>query len=307
MGHTTTTRTVAIRLLLPISLVAVSFIGGAALQKSYGLGNLIKLLNPRHGTPPSCAVPDTYKGKLDIFILAGQSNMEGGGLPKEYVPLDTKNRVFVFPKKEYIWAVAREPLDGNMVGPGLAFAAELVQGNSTCAVGLVPCAAGGTNISKWQRNLAESSLYGRCLMKSKGASAMGNLAGILFLQGENDAEGKPDDHPHDWARMFERFATDIRQDLREPNLPIILAQIGQGNSPAWRSVQEQQASVKLDHYGFITTADLPYNPGNIHFTTASQMIIGKRFAEAYLKIAVPKTPPTSQPVPAPTQEDQSAN
>jgi len=271
-----------------ISCLILGFVTGVVAQRYYGMGNIVKIFYPEHKVP-KMLVPQEFHGKLTLFILAGQSNMKGEGKVVEYIPLDTKGRVFVF-TRDYKWTEAKEPLSGNGIGPGLAFAHHLLALEPNLVIGLIPCAVGGTNIGQWQRNLSENSLYGRCMMRAKAASIMGYFGGILFLQGENDTEGKPEDHPNDWAVFFEKFVGDLRSDLGYPNLPVIYGQIGPNtkNSPIWADVQKQQEAVKLTNCNMIKTSDLQVYPGEGHFTTASQMYLGRRFADAYWELVKDK-------------------
>ena len=55
------------------------------------------------------------------------------------------------------------------------------------AIGLIPCAKGGSLIHDWRRNLDDNTLYGSCLKRARAASLMGNVAGLLYFQGEIDA------------------------------------------------------------------------------------------------------------------------
>jgi Carbohydrate esterase, sialic acid-specific acetylesterase len=96
--------------------------------------------------------------RLDLFLLMGQSNMQGTGkLPAE----QTLNpRIVMMHIKNNRWYVARHPLhfDGDPitmqdgqergVGPGLAFA-EAVVGREPDVVGLIPCAREGSPIAMW--------------------------------------------------------------------------------------------------------------------------------------------------------------
>jgi hypothetical protein len=118
---------------------------------------------------------------------------------------------------------------------------------------------------------------------------MGQISGILFFQGETDAQDPaldldPAPQPFEWELFFRTFITDFRNDLHEPTLPVIFAQLGADASstdfPYWKSVQEQQASVDLAMTTMVTTDDLPLMDG-LHFTADSYETIGRRFAEAY--------------------------
>lgn len=121
---------------------------------------------------------------------------------------------------------------------------------------------------------------------------MGEISGLLFFQGEQDAVDpiqypQPEPHPDEWAQLFSAFITNFREDLDQPNLPVIYAQLGSDAAtagfPHWEVVKEQQASITLPMTTMITTDDLPLMDG-LHFTTESYRIIGKRFAEAFWEL-----------------------
>jgi hypothetical protein len=116
------------------------------------------------------------------------------------------------------------------------------------------------------------------------------VAGLLFFQGETDAVDPDLDlvrgttlHPQDWDQWFSRMVAAFREDLADPDLPVVFAQIGEPWSresfPNWEAVRNAQQSVKLAETSMILTADLPLQDG-IHFTTESYRKIGERFAEA---------------------------
>jgi hypothetical protein len=178
----------------------------------------------------------------------------------------------------------------------MAFALSSLEHNSQFAIGLIPCAKNSSSIGQWQRDLSDQTLYGSCLKRARAASPMGKIAGILFFQGETDAldplqypEFKP--NAADWAKLFTRFVADFRQDLADPELPVVFAQLGSNTGPEaftnWEVVKEQQKSIQLPMTAMITTDDLLLLDG-LHFTAESYQIIGSRFAEAYWDLREPK-------------------
>ncbi len=236
--------------------------------------------------PPKRAfvIPPQYRGKLAIFILAGQSNMEGDGPLEEYQPENTQGRVFVF-DKNYRWEIGKEPVRNNRVGPSIAFAKALIDADTSLAVGIINCARGGTNIGQWQRHFEDDSLYATMMKLAKAASFQGEICGVLFFQGENDTEGDAYDHPADWANYFQTFVADVRRDLDKPDLPVVYAQLGfVKNHSLWDVVKQQQSSVSVPNVGMIKTDDLPYQKGQIHYTTSAYIEIGRRFAKKYTEI-----------------------
>jgi len=290
----------------------VGVLAGSLIQKTIGVGNVLRAVGIPYPTsvPPgdpyalsTIEIPQAYRGQLSLFILVGQSNMVGWApIPR---PEKTDPRIYVF-GNDYHWRIASEPVDHafNQVdkvsedhfaayGPALAFAFASLDRHPQDVIGLIPCAKNSSAIVQWQRNLSDQSLYGSCLKRAQAASPMGRIAGILFLQGETDAQDpvlypEPEPQPFDWGPLFTAFITDLRNDLDEPELPVIFAQLGPDplskGFPNWKIVQEQQESINLPMTAMITTDDLPVLDG-VHFTAESYRTIGRRFAEAYWGLA----------------------
>jgi hypothetical protein len=170
----------------------------------------------------------------------------------------------------------------------VAFAEALQTRRPGLVVGLIPCAKGASSITEWQRNLSDNSLYGSCLKRARAASTLGRVAGVLFFQGE--AEGLPthEDAARTWAAKFGAFVKDLRNDLGQPETPVVFAQISANEPqlPYWEVVQSQQASVTLPACKMITTKDLPLEDG-LHFTPDSYRVIGQRFAAAWWELSQP--------------------
>jgi sialate O-acetylesterase len=140
----------------------------------------------------------------DVWLLGGQSNMQGCGLQKSRLPGKPMVRAF-YMTDEWDTAVdpihnlweAIDPVHGGSptnppnkttgVGPGVAFGQELYKWTGV-PQGLIACAHGGTSMSQWdpaKKSLGGGSLYGasiRRLIKNGG-----RVAGIAWYQGESDA------------------------------------------------------------------------------------------------------------------------
>lgn len=285
---------------------------GTFVQRAVGLGNLLRAAGvayptrtsaPAPAAPPTPTplpvIPTAYRGDLALFILAGQSNMSG----RAPVPPgeEVEPRAFMF-GNDYRWDQATEPLDRAIgqvdpvardgdagFGPSVAFARASLAYRPQTAIGLIPCARGASSISEWQRDLSDQTLYGACLKRARAASPLGQLAGVLFFQGEQDAVDAtryPKYHPlpGQWSQLFAAFVHDFRADLGAPDLPVVFAQLGptpQGDDfPNWELVKQQQRSTQFPYSAMIVTDDLQYFDG-LHFTVDSYRIIGSRFAQAY--------------------------
>jgi len=245
-------------------------------------------------------IQEQHIGRLSLFILAGQSNMVGFGAMPETVSTD--ERVYVF-GNDYQWQLAKEPvddptdqvdavsLDGDAgFGPATSFAFRMLEKDPDLVIGLIPCAKGSSSIVEWQQDDSADTLYGSCLKRIRTAAEVGDVAGLLFFQGETEAvdpslrmASGQTLHPEDWDLWFAQMVTAFRQDLANPDLPVVFAQIGQHQAPDmlpnWEQVKDVQRSVSLPETSMIVTEDLPLGDP-VHFSTEGYRAIGERFAEA---------------------------
>lgn len=243
----------------------------------------------------------------DIWLLAGQSNMQG------YGDLATAPRCApdVFARSMAgVWGPAEEPLHvleespdpvhtaaplppariaalrrAAVVGagPALAFAAELARRTSV-PQGLIPCAHGGTSLAQWNPALKKQggrSLYGS--LHRAWLTTSQPVAGLLWYQGESDAD--PENREH-YTDRFTRLVRDLRRDLCQPRLPVLTVQlarvVGDGAPEkirSWNRVQEQQRRLPalLPAVGVVAAVDLPL-VDNIHLSGAAQQRLGVRLA-----------------------------
>ena len=295
-------------LILHILFMLMGILAGIIMQRYVGLGNILRSAGVSYPTrtpfaspsvTPVFEIPKAYQGQMQLFILVGQSNMVGWAPIPEGEPTDA--RIYVF-GKDYRWKIAAHPIEDatNQVdiasdngiagfGPAMDFAFASLERHPNVMIGLIPCAKNSSGIIQWQRNLSDQSLYGSCLKRVRAASPMGHIAGILFFQGETDAQDpilypQPEPQALNWASMFTTFVTDFRNDAHEQNLPVVFAQLGANplsqDFVNWKIIQEQQSSIDLSMTAMITTTDLPLMDG-LHFTTDSYRLIGRRFADAY--------------------------
>jgi Carbohydrate esterase, sialic acid-specific acetylesterase len=213
-----------------------------------------------------------------VFVLAGQSNM--GGYGKASKGSKSDKRLLVWTGKK--WKKAKDPLplprphDKRGVGPGMTFGLAVAQGTGQ-TVGLIQCAADGTSIGGWQPGKGP---YDSCLAQARAAG--GTIGGVLFLQGESEAQSA--DQAAGWLPGFQTMLAAFRQDL--PGAwPFLLGQIGsldQHDFPAQQQVRDaQQGAAAADStIRLVTTADLPTKDGT-HFTVSGYKEIGRRFAAAF--------------------------
>lgn len=242
----------------------------------------------------------------DIWLLAGQSNMEGvGDLVDVEKPSDKVNSFTqadqwvnaVEPLHELPSAVDRvhwrgkpEALSGDSLtqfrasrkkgaGLGLAFAVEYEK-RTGIPVGLLPSANGGTSMDQWSPALldkAGDSLYGQAIRRAK---LIGPIKGILWYQGESDANPRASTV---FEEKFENLVAAFRKDLNQPDLPFHYVQIGRHvnsvNIPYWNLVQEAQrlSESRLGNSVLFSAIDSDLDDG-IHVSTADLKRLGRNMA-----------------------------
>ncbi|KAM5565767.1 putative carbohydrate esterase [Rosa sericea] len=238
-----------------------------------------------------------------IFILAGQSNMAGRGgvvndtltgitiwdgvVPPECLP----NKSIFRLSANLTWVEAREPLHAdidvektNGIGPGMPFAHAILanRASSIGAIGLVPCAIGGTNLSQWERG---SFLYRQMIGRAKAALLKVNdngasIRGLLWYQGESDTTSIED--ARSYKARLETFFGDLRLDLQFPMLPIIQVALASGEGQFIDIVRKAQLETKLPNVKCVDAKGLPLKPDNLHLTTISEVHLGIKLANSFL-------------------------
>jgi hypothetical protein len=244
------------------------------------------------------ATPSMAQPPRAIYLLMGQSNMSGRGVLTEIAPgsLDPDDRIQLY-GNDGRWRKAAEPLDtaqGQIdkvssdpdgVGPGLAFAKAMLKRHPGRSIGLVTCAKGGSAIGEWKPSTERSTLYGSCLARAREAAAFGQIAGMLWYQGETDA--RTEARAQAWAGLFAEMIVQFRSDLGKSDLPLAVVGLGDqprsgkyaGQFPAWSTVQESQKRLRLDHQVYVSAAGLPRNPDELHLNTDSQIRLGQALAK----------------------------
>lgn len=224
-----------------------------------------------------------------VFIMAGQSNMAGRG---QVEPQDTlvNKRIFTISAEGRL-VYAKEPLHfyepaRTGLDCGYAFANRMLEQLPGVNILLVPAAIGGSSISQW---LGDSLYRGVKLLsnfKEKTALARqyGNICGILWHQGESDANARSIPLYRD--RLKTLFAT-FREIAGNEKLPVLIGELGaySKDKENWQSInREIHAYASAQTWSaVIPTGDLLHKGDTVHFNTEGQRLMGQRFADAYIK------------------------
>jgi len=227
---------------------------------------------------------------LQIYVLMGQSNMAGRGLlEKTREPLHPKILMLT---KEERWEPASEPLhfDKSIAGAGLgaSFALRMAAAEPQAMIGLVPCAVGGTPLSRWQKG---ADLYEQALKRIRAAQKAGIVRGVLWHQGENDALDLQ--QAESYGRRLAEMVNDLRPDTGNSQLPFVAGTLGDflsddaaGNPSHWRTVNAQLLLLPGLTAGtaIVDANGLKPKSDGVHFDTPSLRTLGERYATAMLKL-----------------------
>lgn len=237
--------------------------------------------------------------RLQLFLLIGQSNMAGRGIP-EAEDQQTHPRIWMLTKEES-WVPARDPMHFDKpkvigVGPGLAFAKKLTDTYPELTIGLVPCAVGGSGIDVWKPGAyyepTKSYPYDDALRRAKKALENGQLAGFLWHQGESDSKpGNTAVYGQKLAELVQRF----RKDLNAQKVPFVVGTLGDfvvKRNPDAQLINEtlQQATKTIPNSYFVVSAGLTHIGDSTHFDTPSARMLGQRYADVFIqhKLLKPK-------------------
>jgi hypothetical protein len=221
------------------------------------------------------------KENFHVFLLMGQSNMNGGGNLQKDLP-----HVLFIPPKEKEWAAAKLGKLRNC-GLGVEFSKAYMKKHPDVTVGLVPLARGGTQIGGLHKGTAA---YAEAMEKAAIAKKSGVIKGVLWHQGESDTV-----HPHLAKAYADRLLTlvkDIRIELNDDKLPFVVGDLGEfygtgkyhiKNVASIEVVRKALRGLpaKVPHTGFADSTDCKHRGDFVHFDNEAYITLGKNYAEAY--------------------------
>lgn len=230
---------------------------------------------------------------LQLFILAGQSNMVGvsakelTSLPTEMQAAQDKALFTEF------WGTEFKPLlPKNYIGPEVSFGFELSKALNK-KIAMAKLSEGGSSLevhwnpSEYNKEKGVGTLYKRLIdyvksIKSKNKNV--KIVGMLWMQGEADSRYH--------AKTIEQYKTKLealidncRKEFESPDMFFICGRI---NTPAdWpyrKNVREAQEAVKKTGYAWVDCDDLELGADKLHFTLKGQVELGKKYAEKMLTL-----------------------
>ncbi len=228
--------------------------------------------------------------RLRLVLCIGQSNMAGRGL-MDAGAADTLRSVYLFngdgferaaePMNRY--STVRKELGMQRVGPVGSFAARYAEVTGA-PVGVVVNARGGSSIDEWLPG-SETDYLAKAVERIRAAGDWGDVAAMLWHQGEADSA-----HPERYEAKLRRLIGILRTELGNPSLPVVFGEIAHWN---WTNRVEGTApfnamlrSLHIPHTACVSAEGLApmKDETDPHFSAASQRELGRRYAEALLKL-----------------------
>lgn len=240
-------------------------------------------------------IPETPPAPLfnsaDLFLLIGQSNMEGEA-PVNEDDDETISGVWLLNTAgAFVPATGRINIYSSIrfqgtpkYGLGASFAKTIHEktGND---IALVSNARGGTNIAQWKKG-SGFDFYEEAVRRTKEAMSVPGvtLKAILWHQGEGDS-GRHNLKDYYIGELTE-IVNDFRKDLGVDNLPFIVGEIGyryvnatKFNSFIW------DISSYIDNTACASAQGCALQSDNTHFSRMGYDLLGERYADLAYEMA----------------------
>lgn len=263
--------------------------------------------------------PAVNATRIRVFLQGGQSNADGRagatGQPS-YPDIDfyyNVNHIHDVGVVEKLTTLVPGASRDRNLGPEITFGRRLADilgcDTNNTRLAIIKHAEGGTSLyNNWQAGgntttngdgdqyiiFQQTIANGMAALSNKYPNAEVTIEGMIWMQGETDADiGKG----AEYFGNLTNFIADVRTTI-QPDLPFIIGRLSNNQSNWFVRVDgsatqlgllqnSQDAVDAADHRaGIVNTDDLGVNDPNddIHFNTASQLELGRRFAceTAYL-------------------------
>ena len=219
----------------------------------------------------------------DVYIVAGQSNAIGTGHGELYEAPEIG--VHTLRNCKY-WDLATNPMyDGRGChSPNLAFAKRLKK-TLNYPIGIIPCAYGGSSLSQWLPQ--EDGLFYKEMIEAVSGKS---VKGMIWYQGESEGMAC---NSENYLERFTSFVNTVRDELHNPELPIITVQVGRHTDDFENGTEmdrhydavreaQRQAAKTLENVYVIPSIDLGRMTDGIHNSKSSNLLLGERCARLAL-------------------------
>lgn len=278
---------------------------GGSFSQAVTLGTGQGSIDVRFSNETGVTASRTLVGVGDIYIVAGQSNNVGVS-PEVVTPVASAFTAVEYDRVD-VWKPLQEgdtqatSFDGGSTGSKGSYFGALsnrLQSNGV-PVAFVPCAAGSTTISQWERYdplpTAGSTLYGRALQQR---NEVGGCRALIWWQGESDASGGTD--PATFQAATLALIDDWFTDTGAPTFLVKITNF-HANAPGIRTAQDGVIAASTHLAGWADGGGA--YTGDVHYLTATQInavadAIYTPFASAFYVLRAQLTLTTNGTTPA---------
>lgn len=218
---------------------------------------------------------------MKLFLLMGQSNMAGRAKPSDADRTPAPNAYKM--NRDDKWSPATPPLHYDKTvagyGPADAFIRAYLAEHPGEAVGVIPCAVGGSSIKLWGNGANHLEVAVRRL---KAALPHGELVGVLWHQGETDALKMKEER---YRGLFAEMVGRIRKEAGS-DVPIVVGEIGR-----FMAAESERINPIIAACAAVTpkcacvSSEGLKNQDKFHFDRASAEELGRRYYKAWKGIA----------------------
>lgn len=229
--------------------------------------------------------PPNDPTRFHLFLLMGQSNMQGHGKPYPAAYDQPDPQVLVL-QRDGSWRMAAGPSGGGSgIGPGDAFARAYAALHPGVTVGLIPGAKGGRSIrelTKGTKDRDGDPIYDRVMALAAPAAKNGTVKALLWHQGEADI-GNPR-----YFELLNELVGHVRSDLGTPDLPLIAGELG--GFAGWTGTFNNELPrlpTEIPRSAYASSDLLGHIGDAVHFSGPAADLFGRRYLVAYTKLAEP--------------------
>jgi iduronate 2-sulfatase len=256
----------------------------------------------------ACAGRPLAAASFDAYLLAGQSNMDGRGKAADLDEAQRRpdERALIFYRNPPASSDGWKPLapgfsippgykggvPSAVFGPELGFAAALLAAKPGTRLALIKGSKGGTTIEQWSPGTkGASATQGPCYRDFLATIAMATEAlakqgdtltvrALLWHQGESNAKDDAATYQAKLANLIAR----LREDLGQPDLPVVVGEVFDDHKRDGVRAAQRQIATAVPHVAFASAEGLTTSDNGTHFDARSQLVLGRRFAEALATI-----------------------
>ncbi|MCM2370122.1 sialate O-acetylesterase [Aporhodopirellula aestuarii] len=254
----------------------------------------------------SCSV---HADQYDVYLLAGQSNMDGRGAASELTAQQsaTSDTAIIFyrnpPYSSDGWK-RLEPgysvppkfkgeLPSSKFGPEIGFASAMSEAHPDRQIALIKGSKGGTSLRKdWApgekgkpetqgpryRDFLETIQQATSQLTDEGHTYQ--LRGMLWHQGESDSKSSE----KTYRERLESLISRIREDTGVADLPVVVGEVFDNGKRDSVRAAIKTVGTSGPNLGLVSSNGTTTWDDGTHFDAKSQWLLGQRFAQAMLRL-----------------------